>query len=246
MKPLDGKVALVTGSSQGIGRGIAERLGKNGAQVVINYAGNEAAADEVVAQIINNGGEAITAQGDVSNLADIERLFNATLERFGKLDILVNNAGVATLLPLPEITEAEFDRVFNLNAKGTLFCLKQAALHLADQGRVVNIASSTVDFPTEGAYIYAGSKAAVKKYTQIAAQELGQRGITVNTVTPGVTETPMSSRLPASFMQPAIESSPFKRLGKPDGIAAVVAFLASDDARWITGQDILVNGGAKQ
>lgn len=246
MKSLEGKVALVTGSSQGIGRGIAERLGQDGAKVVINYAGNEAAADEVVAQINNNGGQAIAVQGDVSKLVDIEQLFNTTLERFGKLDILVNNAGVATLLPLTEITEAEFDRVFNLNAKGTLFCLKQAALHLVDNGRVINIASSTVDFPTEGAYIYAGSKAAVKKYTQIAAQELGKRGITVNTVTPGVTETPLSSRLPESFTQPVVESSPFKRLGKPEDIADVVAFLASEDARWITGQDILVNGGAKQ
>ena len=254
MQSLEGKIALVTGSSQGIGRGIAERLGQDGAQVVVNYASNEAAANEVVAQINSNGGQAgasllpraIAVQGNVAKLSNIEQLFKATLEQFGKLDILINNAGVATLLPLADITEAEFDRVFSLNAKGTLFCLKQAALHLADGGRIINIASSTVDFPTEGAYIYAGSKAAVKKYTQIAAQELGKRGITVNTVTPGVTETPMSSRLPESFMQPVIESSPFKRLGTPQDIADVVAFLASEDARWITGQDILVNGGANQ
>lgn len=246
MKPLEGKTALVTGSSQGIGRAIAQRLGNDGAQIVINYSGNEAAASEAVAQITNAGGQAVAIQGDLSKIADIEKLFRLTLEQFSQLDILVNNAGVATLLPLAEITEVEFDRVFNLNAKGTLFCLKQAAMHLADNGRVVNIASSTVDFPTEGAYIYAGSKAAVKKYTQIAAQELGKRGITVNTVTPGVTETPMSSRLPESFMQPVIEGSPFKRLGKPDDIADVVAFLVSENARWITGQDLLVNGGAKQ
>lgn len=246
MKPLEGKIALVTGSSQGIGRGIAERLGKDGAKVVINYASNEVAANEVVAQINSNGGQAIAVQGDVSKLIDIEHMFNTTLERFGKLDILVNNAGIATLLPLTDITETEFDRVFSLNAKGTLFCLKQAALHLVDNGRVINIASSTVDFPTEGAYIYAGSKAAVKKYTQIAAQELGKRGITVNTVTPGVTKTALSSKLPESFTQPVVESSPFKRLGMPEDIADVVAFLVTEDARWITGQDILVNGGAKQ
>ena len=246
MKPLEGKIALVTGSSQGIGRGIASRLASDGAQVIINYAGNEAAATEAVTQISDLGGRAVVIQGDLSQVMEIEKLFALALKQFGKLDILVNNAGIATLMPLPDITEAEFDRVFNLNAKGTLFCLKQAALHLADNGRVVNIASSTVDFPTEGAYIYAGSKAAVKKYTQIAALELGKRGITVNTVTPGVTETPMSSRLPASFTQPVIEGSPFKRLGKPDDIADVVAFLVSENARWMTGQDLLVNGGAKQ
>lgn len=244
MKPLEGRVALVTGSSQGIGRAIAQRLANDGAKVVINYAGNEAAANEAIAQITNDGGQAIAIQGDLSKIADIERLFRLTLEQFGKLDILVNNAGVATLMPLAEITEAEFDRVFSLNAKGTLFCLQQAALHLVDQGRVINIASSTVDFPIEG--IYAGSKAAIKKYTQIAAQELGKRGITVNTVTPGVTETPLSSRLPQEFTQPVIESSPFRRLGTPEDIADVVAFLVSENARWITGQDILVNGGAKQ
>ena len=182
----------------------------------------------------------------MSKIADIERLFTETLARFGRLDILVNNAGVATLKSLPEITEEEFDRVFGLNAKGTLFCLRQAALHLANNGRVVNIASSTVNYPTEGTYIYAGSKAAVKKYTEIAALELGKREITVNTVTPGVTETPLSSKLPASFTDPVIASSPFKRLGKPADIAAVVAFLVSDSARWVAGQDILLNGGAKQ
>ena len=246
MAALTGKVALVTGASQGIGRGIAERLAQDGAKIVINYVGNSDAANEAVAGITQRSGEAVAIQADVSKIADIERLFAETLTRFGKLDILVNNAGVATLKSLPEITEEEFDRVFGLNAKGTLFCLRQAALRLADNGRVVNIASSTVNYPTEGAYIYAGSKAAVKKYTEIAAQELGKRGIIVNTVTPGVTETPMSSKLPASFTDPVIASSPFKRLGKPTDIAAVVAFLVSDAARWITGQDILVNGGAKQ
>ena len=243
---LKGKVALVTGASQGIGRGIAEHLAHEGAQVVVNYRGNAEAAEEVVASITSAGGRAHAVQADVSHIPDIETLFAEALQAFGRVDILVNNAGVATLQPLSEITEAEFDHVFGLNAKGTLFCLQGAAKHLADGGRVVNIASSTVDFPTEGAYIYAGSKAAVKKYTQIAALELGKRGITVNTVTPGVTETPLSQKLPASFTDPVIASSPFKRLGKPDDIAQVVAFLCSDGARWITGQDVLVNGGAKQ
>lgn len=246
MQNLAGKVALVTGSSQGIGRGIAERLAKDGARVVINYVKNVGAAQEVVDAIRAGGGEAFAVQADIAKLPDIERLFQETIAQFGKPDILVNNAGVATLLSLPEITETEFDRVFDLNAKGTLFALRQAALHLADNGRVVNIASSTVDFPTEGAYIYAGSKSAVKKYTQIAALELGKRGITVNTLTPGVTVTPLSQALPASFTDPVIESSPFKRLAQPGDIADVVAFLASHEARWITGQDILVNGGAKQ
>ena len=132
MKPLEGKIALVTGSSQGIGRAIASRLASDGAQVIINYVGNQAAATEAVTQISDLGGRAVAIQGDLSQVVEIEKLFALTLEQFGKLDILVNNAGIATLMPLPDITEAEFDRVFNHNAKGTLFCLKQAALHLAD------------------------------------------------------------------------------------------------------------------
>ena len=246
MKSLGGKVALVSGSSQGIGKGIVERLARDGARVVVNYVGNVEAAQTVVKGIIERGGEAVAMGADLSRVAEIETLFEKTLAHYGSLDILVNNAGIATLKALPEITEEEFDRVFGLNAKGTLFMLKGAAKSLKDGGSIVNIASSTVDFPTEGAYIYAGSKAAIKKYTQVAALELGKRGIRVNTVTPGVTETPMSSKLPESFTRPTIESSPFKRLGKPEDIADVVAFLVSEQARWITGQDILVNGGAKQ
>lgn len=246
MKSLSGKTAIVTGASQGIGRAIAERLGRDGAAVVVNYANNREGGEEVAKNISDNGGRAIAVHADVAKLADIGELFEQCVRSFGKPDILVNNAGVGTLMPLTEMTEDEYDRVFNINAKGTLFCLKAAAEHLNDGGRVVNISSSTTMFPMKGAAIYAASKATIKEYTKIAALELGERGITVNTVMPGITQTPMTERLPAELKESVAHTSPFNRLGEPRDIADAVAFLVGDDARWITGQQILVNGGAKQ
>jgi 3-oxoacyl-[acyl-carrier protein] reductase len=236
MGALTGKTAIITGSTQGIGRAIAERLARDGAKVVVNYRpGSSEKAETVVAAINGNGGRAIALEADVTKLDSIKEFFRQAVEQTGKPDILVNNAGAGILKPLAETTEADFDSMFGLNAKGTLFCMQQAAAHLNDGGRIVNISSSTTMFPFEGAYVYAGSKAAVKMFTEVGALELGKRGITVNTVIPGMTETAMTEGLPDEVKKQAAATSPFNRLGKPEDIADTVAFLASDDARWITG-----------
>ena len=246
MSNLTGKTAIVTGSSQGIGRAAAEHIAKNGAAVVFNYVGNADGANEAVEKVKSAGGKAVAVKADVSKPADIKHLFEECVKEFGKPDILVNNAGVGTLQPLLEITEAEYDRVFNLNSKGTLFCLKYAAEYLNDNGRVVNISSSSTMFPLKGAAIYAASKATIKEYTKVAAIELGERGITVNTIMPGMTLTKMSESLPPEMKEQVAHTSPFNRLGTPADIADVITFLVSEEARWITGQEILVNGGGKQ
>ena len=159
MSKLEGKVAIVTGSSQGIGRAIAERLAREGAKTLINYSGNKTGAEECVKAIEAAGGEAVAVRGDVARTDEVFGIFEACIDAFGKPDILVNNAGVGTLMPLTEVTEEEYERVFNINAKGALFCLKAAAMHLNDHGRVINISSSTTMFPMKGAAIYAASKA---------------------------------------------------------------------------------------
>ena len=244
MGTLTGKIAIVTGASSGIGRGIAERLGREGASVLVNYNSDEQGGRETADAIIASGSKAAIVQGDMRHHEATETLFQTCLDTFGQPDILVNNAGVGALLPLAETDEETFERVFGLNCRGTLFCLKQASLHLKDEGRIVNIGSSSATYPWPGAAMYAASKAAVLKMTEIAAVELGQRRINVNSVIPGITATPMSEALPKEATQPVIEASPWKRLGTPDDIASVVAFLVGPDALWVMGQHILANGGS--
>lgn len=244
MGDLTGKVAIVTGASSGIGRGIAERLGADGASVLVNYHSDEAGGRETADAITAAGGRAQIVQGDIGVGADVERVFRTCVDTFGRPDILVNNAGLGTLQPLADFDEAAFERCFGLNCRGTLFALKQASLHLKDEGRIVNIGSSSATYPWPGAAVYASSKAAVLKMTEIAAVELGERRINVNTVIPGITATPMSEALPKEATQPVVEASPWKRLGTPEDIASVVAFLVGPDALWVTGQHILANGGS--
>ena len=246
MADLMGKVAIVTGGSRGIGRGIAERLGRDGAYVVVNYSGSEQAANEVVDAISDAGGKSISIQGDLSNVAAIHTLFAKTIDYFGKLDILVNNAGIAGVTgSIEKTTVADYEQVFNLNVRGVLFSLQEAAKHMANGGRIVNISSTTTLYPQPKTAVYAASKAAVKLLTQVMAQEVGNREITVNTVTPGPTVPGMFSRLSPEYQQQAAASSPFNRLGTPQDIADIVAFLVSEEARWITGAEICANGGAK-
>jgi len=244
MNTLEGKVAIVTGSSSGIGKGIAERLGRDGAAVMIHYDHDDKGARDTATVITAVGGRAAIVQGDMRRPADTDKLFQACIEAFGRPDILVNNAGVGILQPLAELDEASYDQVFGLNVKGTLFCLKQASLHLKDEGRIVNIGSSSATFPWPGTALYASSKAAVAKMTEIAAVEFAARRINVNAVIPGITATPMSASLPREATQPVIDASPWKRLGTPADIAAVVAFLVGPDGLWVTGQSILANGGS--
>lgn len=246
MADLIGKVAIVTGGSRGIGRGIAERLGRDGAYVVVNYSDSEQDANEVVDAISDAGGKSVSIQGDLSKVSDIQTLFSKTVDYFGKLDILVNNAGVSGAHEsIENITLEDYEKVFNLNVRGVLFSLKEAAKYMGKGGRIVNISSTTTLYPGTEMAVYASSKAAVKLLTQVMSQEMGDRDITVNTVTPGPTVPGMFGRLSPEYQQQAAASSPFDRLGTPQDIADVVSFLVSEEARWISGQEICANGGAK-
>lgn len=240
---LEGKIALVTGASRGIGRAIAARLAREGAAVAINYSRNAAEAQKAVAEIESAGGRALAVQADVGQVADIVRMFDETIAHFGRLDVLVNNAGVLFTKPVAATTEAEFDRIFAVNVKGTFFACQQAATRLADGGRIVNLSSSTTArlMPTYGAYV--ATKGAVEQLTRSLSKELGARGITVNAVSPGPTETELfvDGKTPEQ-LQFFAQMSAFGRLGRPDDIADVVAFLASDASRWISGQNLRVNG----
>ena len=241
---LDGKVALVTGASRGIGRAIAVRLGQDGAAVVVNYSGNHEAARETIAAVEAASGRAVAVQGDVGKVGDIQRLFDAAFEHFGKLDILVNNAGIMFNKPLADVTEEEYDLIFTVNVKGTFFSCQQAAKRMADGGRIINFSSSTTAMmlPTYGTYV--ATKGAVEQLSHILAKELGSRGITVNVVSPGATDTELFGQgKTEQEKQRFAQLAALGRLGQPEDIANVVALLVSDDANWITGQNIRANGG---
>ena len=240
MKSLSGKVAIVTGASNGIGRAIAERLADNGAIVVVNYSKSAEKAQQVVAGIQAKGGKALAVQADMSQVTDARRLVVDTVKQFNRLDILVNNAGKFMPKPLEETTEEDFNGVIALNAKGPYFAMQEAARVLKDGGRIVNISTGGTHLHFPGATAYLGSKAALEQYTKGLAQELAPKGITVNTVSPGFTETGMMTE---EYRQIGIQLSPMKRLGVPKDIADVVAFIVSEEARWITGQTIQAGGG---
>src|SRR3954447_24983804 len=241
---LDGKVALVTGASRGIGRAIALRLARDGAEVVVNYAGNAEAARAVVAEGDSLGGRAVAVRADVGVVADVERLFDEAIGQFGRLDILVNNAGVILYKPLAEVSEEEFDRLFAVNVKGTFFACQQAARRLADGGRIVNFSSSTTALmlPTYSAYV--ATKGAVEQLSHVLAKELGPKGITVNVVSPGPTNTELFGQGKTDEEKRRYaQMAALGRLGTPEDIADVVAFLAGEEARWVTGQNLRANGG---
>lgn len=240
MKSLSGKVAIVTGASNGIGRAIAERLAEDGAIVVVNYNRSEEKAKEVVTVIQAKGGKALAYKADMSQSAEARRLVVDTVKQFNRLDILVNNAGKFMPKPLGETTEADFDSVIALNAKGPYFAMQEAVKVLKEGGRIVNISTGGTHLSFPGATAYLGSKAALEQYTKGLAQELAQKGITVNTVSPGFTETGMMTD---EYRQMGIQLTPMKRLGVPKDIADVVAFIVSEDACWLTGQIIQAGGG---
>lgn len=240
MGSLKGKVAIVTGASNGIGRGIAERLAQDGATVVVNYAKSADKAKQVVAGIEAKGGKAVAIQADMSKVADVRRLVKDAVKQFGRLDILVNNAGDLLVKPMAETTEEEFDRLFALNAKGPYFAMQEAAKAIADGGRIVNISTDGTHLGFSGATVYLGSKGALEQFTKGLAHELAPKGVTVNTVSPGFTETGMMKE---PFRTVGIQMSPLKRIGLPKDIADVVAFVVSEDARWLTGQNLHAGGG---
>jgi len=244
MLNLQGKVALVTGAGRGIGAGIARKLSAHGASVIVNYARSTEAARGVVGEIEQAGGRALALQADVSQLEAHERLISETERHFGKLDILVNNAGFIANAPLLEATPDDFDRQFATNVRGLMFLTQRAVRGMRDGGRVVNVSSvaATATPPTYSAY--AATKAAVNAFTGVWARELGGRGITVNSISPGPTETDMHWKANTEESTKTLAAmSPFGRLGQPNDIADVVAFLCSHEARWITGREIVVDGG---
>jgi 3-oxoacyl-[acyl-carrier protein] reductase len=246
LTPLHGKVAIVTGSSRGIGLAIATTLARDGAAVLINYVANPKSAEAAVRQIEQAGGRAVSARADVARPASARELFAVAERAFGRVDILVSNAGVAAVMPLTAIKETDYERIYGVNVRGLVFLLQAAATALNDNGRIVTISSTFAAYPRQDVALYASSKAAVRALTEVAAIELGPRGITANCVLPGMVETEMIAGLPPAHRQAVAQSSPFNRIGMPDDITGVVSFLVSDEARWITGQSIVASGGARR
>lgn len=238
------RVAIVTGASKGIGAAIARHLARSGVAVVVNYASNMAAAGEVVADIERSGGHAIAVQADIAELAAAPRLFDAAAAAFGGVDILVNNAAIMELSPIAEASDASFERQVAANVAGVFRGMREAGRRLRDGGRIISFSSTVVGLYQPGYGVYAATKAAVEAMTHVLAKELASRGITVNAVAPGPVGTDMFLTGKSQEQVSAIaRMNPFGRLGTPDEIARVVAFLAGPESAWINGQVIRVNGG---
>src|SRR5215475_4062316 len=245
-KKLAGKVAVVTGASKGIGASIAKHLGAEGASVVVNYASSKSGADKVVSDITAEGGKAVAVQGDMSKKSDIARLFAETKKAYGNIDILVNNAGIYEMLPLEQITEEHFHKQFNLNVLGLLLATQEATKHFNSSGSVINISSIVGLNPFPGAAVYSATKAAVDAVTKSLAKELGPKKIRVNSINPGMIETEgvhSAQILGTDFHKQVVAATPLGRIGQPEDIANVAAFLASADSGWITGETFVIAGG---
>jgi 3-oxoacyl-[acyl-carrier protein] reductase len=245
-KELKDKVALITGSTKGIGRGIAEKYASLGIKMVLNYSSDEKSAKETEKLIEQYGVEFLTLKADVSNPAAIEKLFADAISRFGKLDIVVANAGIELIeTPVIDATEQDFDRIFNLNVKGTFFVLQQAARHVVNGGRVILVSSTMSIHPDPGAAIYAASKASSKLFVDVLAKELGIRQVTVNSVMPGIIDNAgVITNLAEDVKQKMRAGSPLNRLGSTADVGNVAAFLASNEASFIHGHHLQVNGGS--
>jgi 3-oxoacyl-[acyl-carrier protein] reductase len=249
MSKLTGKVAVVTGASKGIGADIAKGLAKEGASVVVNYASSKEGADRVVAEITANGGKAIAVQGDVSQAADVKRLFAETKQAFGKLDVLVNNAGVYQFAPLEEITEEQFHRHFNTNVLGLLLATQEAAKHFpAEGGSVINIGSTATALNPPTTVVYTATKGAVDSVTAVLSKELGPKKIRVNSINPGMVETEGAHAIGvigSDFQKTFEAQTPLGRIAQPTDITPIAVFLASEDSGWLTGETLLASGGLR-
>lgn len=244
-KKLQGKVAIVTGASKGIGASIAKHLASEGASVVVNYATSKEGADKVVNEITKNGGKAVAVQANMAKKSDIEKLFKESKKAFGKLDILVNNAGVYEFVPLEQITEEHFHRLFDINVLGILLASQEALKYFNGSGSIINISyvASTSGLPT--AAVYGATKASVDLITKTLGRELGSKNIRVNSVNPGLVETEGVHTLgfEGEFKDHTVSQTPLGRVGQPEDIAPAVAFLASDESSWITGETLVISGG---
>jgi 3-oxoacyl-[acyl-carrier protein] reductase len=244
MKNLSNKVILITGSSKGIGASIAQQAADAGAKVVINYAGSKNEAEKLVSKIVEQGGEAIAVQADVSKPSDVKNLFDQAISHFGRVDVLVNNAGIMITKLIKDTTDEDFTRQFDINVRGVFNTLREASTKLADNGSIINFSTSVnrIMLPTYGTYV--ATKAAVEQLTRVFSKEIGNRGINVNSVSPGPTNTELfTTGKPQEVIDRLAALSPFNRIGEPNDIAKTVLFLASDDAKWINAQNIGINGG---
>jgi 3-oxoacyl-[acyl-carrier protein] reductase len=247
MSNLQGKVAVVTGASKGIGAGIAKALGAAGASVVVNYASDKQGAEKAVADIKAKGGKAVAVQGDVSKTEDVKHLFQETTKAFGKLDVLVNNAGVFKFAPLEQVTAEEYQRQFGINVLGPLQATREALpLFGPEGGSVINISSIVSRMGIPGSAVYAGTKGALDTITQVLASELGPRKIRVNSINPGMVEsegTHTAGFIGSDFQKNVEAQAPLGRIGQPEDVAKVAVFLASDESSWLTGERISASGG---
>ncbi|VTS00557.1 oxidoreductase : Oxidoreductase OS=Burkholderia grimmiae GN=BG57_27380 PE=4 SV=1: adh_short [Gemmata massiliana] len=247
-KKLEGKVAVVTGASKGIGAEIARHLAAEGASVVVNYASSKAGADKVVADITAKGGKAVAVRGDVSKKADAEAIIDAAVKTYGRLDVLVNNSGVYEFAPIEQVTEEHFHRLFNINVLGLLLTTQAAAKHLKEGGSVINIGSGVSRVTPPNTAVYTATKGAVDAITGVLSKELGPKKIRVNSINPGLVDTEgartlgvIGSEMEAGF----VAQTPLGRAGRPGDIASVAVFLASEDAGWLTGETLLATGGLR-
>lgn len=243
MSNLQNKVILVTGASRGIGAAVATQLAAAGAKLIINYAGSKEAADQTVQSIKDKGGEAIALQADVSKASEVTALFDAAIKHFGRIDVLINNAGIMITKLIKDTTDEDFTRQFDINVRGTFNTLREAATKLADNGTIINVSSSTTRMMLPAYGTYVATKGAVEQMTRVFAKEMGNRGINVNAVLPGPTNTELFTTGKSKELIDRLASlNAFNRIGEVDDIAKVVVFLASDEAKWVSGQTIGVNG----
>lgn len=244
MSTLSQKVILITGASRGIGATIAQKLAAAGAKVIINYAGSKEAAEQTVNTIKQNGGDVIALQADVSKAGDVKAMFDAAIAHYGRIDVLVNNAGIMITKLIKDTTDEDFTRQFDINVRGTFNTMREAATRLADKGSIINFSTSVnrIMLPAYGTYV--ATKAAVEQLTRVFSKEVGARGINLNSVSPGPTNTELFTKgKPQEVIDRLASLSPFNRIGEPEDIAQIVLFLASDEAKWINAQNIGSNGG---
>ena len=248
MSKLTGKVAVVTGASKGIGAAIAKSLAAEGAAIIVNYASSKAGADAVVRSITDAGGKAVAVGGDVSKAAEAQGLIDAAIKNFGRLDILVNNSGVYEFAPIEAITEEKFHRIFNINVLGVLLTTQAATKHLSEGSSIINIGSGASRITPPNSAVYTATKGALDAITGVLSKELGAKKIRVNSVNPGIVETEGTQRagfIGSDFEKALVQQTPLGRAGQPDDIASVVTFLASQDAKWVTGELIIASGGLR-